>query len=122
MSNTDSESKTKADLYYERNLLALAFLAARARAAPFHGDTVEMGWWPDTDDVNAEEWAAVWMNLDQGQVGWHVPIEMVPEWLDRRDPDYDGYSTEEKNVRMREYIYPIESGADSSGSEATDGE
>jgi hypothetical protein len=108
MSHTDSESKTKADVYYERNLLALAFLAVIARAAHFHGDTVEMGWWPDHDDVNGEEWAVVWTNLHHGQVGWHIPIEMVPEWLDKRDPDYDGYSTGEKNVRMREFIYPTE--------------
>lgn len=103
MAETDSESKTKSDVYRERNLLALAFLGAYASAHNREGEAAEMGWWPDTDDVNGEEWAVVWVNLPQGQVGWHVPLEMVPDWLERRDPDYDGYSTHEKNRRVALY-------------------
>lgn len=104
MAETDSEPKTKADVYHERNLLVLAFLAAWAERCHFNLTTAEMGWWPDEDDVNGEEWAVVWVNLPYGQVGWHVPKEMVPDWLECRDPDYDGYTTEEKNGRVERYV------------------
>ena len=99
MSNTDSEPKTKSDIYRDRNLLALAFIAAyvEVRACVRHG------WWPDTDDVNGEEWAVVWVDLPTGQVGWHIRREDVPEWLPQRDPEYDGYSTSEKNDRLRRW-------------------
>lgn len=101
--STDSTSKTKQDLYEERNLLALAFLHALEDLAAGSTATVETGWWPDHDDVNGEPWAVVWADLPHGQVGWHVPREMVPDWLTRRDPDYDGYSTAEKNCRVAEF-------------------
>lgn len=104
MSNTDSESKDKSDVYYERNILALAFLRALRSAYSMRPEGIEMGWWPDTDDVNEEAWAVVWANLPQGQVGWHVPYQYVPAWLDKRDPEYDGYSTHEKNTRVVRYI------------------
>lgn len=109
MSNTDSEPKTKEDVYRERNLLAIAFIGAVA--TPGYSRTVEpskssyipFGWWPDTDDVNGSEWAVVWIDLPTGQVGWHVPMEMVPNWMPKRDPFYDGYGTETKNNRLREW-------------------
>lgn len=94
MSETDSESKTKSDVYHERNLLALAFVQQ------YRNTAFDCGWWPDTDDVNGGEWAAVWADTNEGQVGWHVPKEMVPDWLDKRDPEYDGYTTDEKNARI----------------------
>lgn len=109
MSETDSEPKDKSDVYRERNLLALAFILSEARATQAYlslrGKEVEapVGWWPDTDDVNGEAWAVVWCNLPTGQVGWHVPREMVPDWLPKRDPEYDGYSTDEKNRRLAEW-------------------
>lgn len=106
MSETDSESKTKDDVYRDRNLLALAFIRAYAfYEKDMMGDdwTVERGWWPDTDDVNGEEWAVVWVNTEFGQVGWHIPKDMVPAWLPKLDPDYDGYTTDEKNARLAEF-------------------
>lgn len=103
MSNTDSERKDKSDVYRDRNLLALGFIAAYAevRALP------ACGWWPDTDDVNGEEWAVVWADLPTGQVGWHIRREDVPDGLPKRDPDYDGYTTEEKNERLREWFEAV---------------
>jgi|GEM_PF-2656928 len=99
--HTDSESKTKSDVYHERNLLAVGFIRALRSV---HEEGVEFGWWPDTDDVNGERWAVVWADLPgEGQVGWHVPRRMVPDWLARRDPDYDGYTTETKNRRVASF-------------------
>jgi len=100
MSNTDSESKDKSDVYRDRNLLALAFICSyvEVRACVPHG------WWPDTDDVNGEQWAVVWVDLPTGQVGWHIPLEDVPDWMPKRDPEYDGYTTEEKNDRLRRWF------------------
>jgi hypothetical protein len=104
MSETDSEPKTKADVYRDRNLLALAFIAAHDHLKTEIGaHHLLCGWWTDTDDVNGEEWAVVWADLPSGQVGWHVPMELVPDWLPKRDPEYDGYSTEEKNDRLAEF-------------------
>jgi hypothetical protein len=96
MSETDSEPKTKADVYRDRNLLAVAFI--RALPGPRR-----YGWWPDTDDVNGEKWAVVWAQLPTGQVGWHVPRDMVPDHFPMCDPEYDGYTTEEKNDRLAEF-------------------
>lgn len=103
MSSTDSEPKSKADVYEERNLLALAFIEAVRREAYLAGYAEEFasGWWPDTDDVNGEEWAVVWFDdPHHGQFGWHVPREMVPDWLQKRDPEYDGYTTADKYRRL----------------------
>jgi hypothetical protein len=94
VSETDSEPKTKGDVYRERNILALAFLLEAHRRGQ------RVGWWPDTDDVNGEEWAVVWGERDEGQVGWHVPTSLVPDWLPKRNPHYDGYTTTEKNARV----------------------
>lgn len=104
MSHTDSEEKTKDDVYYERNLLAIGFIAAIRDAKDAVGLEVNCGWWPDTDDVNEEEWAVVWIDLGTGQVGWHVPEEMIPGWLPKKDPEYDGYTTEEKNDRIKKLL------------------
>lgn len=103
MSETDSEPKSKNDVYRDRNLLAVAFIRAFVYFRAERYDRVPHGWWPDSDDVNGEEWAVVWCELPNGQVGWHVPMEMVPAWLEKRDPEYDGYTTEEKNDRLRRW-------------------
>lgn len=107
MSETDSEPKTKDDVYRERNLLALALIrqmydASRMRAHERGTKVMECGWWLDRDDVNGEQWAVVWANTPAGQIGYHVPREMVPDWLDKKDPNYDGYATEEKNRRVQD--------------------
>lgn len=97
MTNTDSESKTKNDVYRERNLLAIAFVQQ------FRGTGFDFGWWPDTDSVNGDSWAVVWADTQNGQVGWHVDMSLIPDWLPKRDPEYDGYSTDAKNRRLAEY-------------------
>lgn len=105
MSHTDSGTKEKRDVYYERNVLALAYIAIQH--ASVDGVT---GWYPDEDDVNADEWAVVWANTPEGQVGWHVPTDMVPAWLPKRNPDYDGYTTGEKHRRLHHHHgipYPV---------------
>lgn len=100
MADTDSESKTKNDVYRERNLLALLTIRTYIGFTRYAGFDLEYGWWPDADDVNGEEWAVVWMDSLEGQVGWHIPKEMVPDWLPKQDPQYDGYSTATKNGRV----------------------
>jgi len=103
MSETDSEPKDKNAVYRERNLNALLALRALYLLDGHGLADVQMGYWHDTDDVNEEAWAVVWADLpEEGQAGWHVPAAMVPEWLPERDPDYDGYSTPEKNRRVAE--------------------
>ena len=97
MANTDSEAKTKSAVYYERNVLALAYIDLCQQ------NGVPTGWWPDTDDINDEPWAVVWANMPGGQVGWHVPLDLVPLWLPKRDPEYDGYSTSEKHRRLHDF-------------------
>jgi len=104
MSETDSEPKSKEDVYHDRNLLALAFIEAYDHLQTELGANYAVGWWPDTDDVNGSEWAVVWANLPQGQVGWHIPVSMVPEWLPKKDPEYDGYTTAEKNARLVGFV------------------
>ena len=107
MSNTDSEEKSRDDIYRERNLLALAFIAQTVGfERDVLGNTPKYGWWPDTDDVNGEQWAVVWCETKYGQVGWHVGMNMVPRWLPKADPEYDGYTTDEKNARIAKHIYP----------------
>lgn len=104
MAETDSEPKSKDDVYRDRNLLAVAFISMfdhlKTEIGAHH---LMCGWWSDTDEVNGEEWAVVWCDLPTGQVGWHVPRELVPDWLPERNPHYDGYTTEEKNARLAEF-------------------
>lgn len=97
MSATDSVPKTKEDVYFDRNVLACGFVVSNFARG------FDAGWWPDTDTVNGEEWAVVWADLTTGQVGWHVPMDMVPDALPKKDPEYDGYTTEEKNERLRQF-------------------
>jgi hypothetical protein len=70
-----------------------------------YGEEAERGWWPDTD-ADGEGWAVVWINGPFGQVAWHIGMDMVPSWLEQRDPDYDGYSTDTKNARVAQRVYP----------------
>ncbi|MFC7069496.1 hypothetical protein [Halobaculum lipolyticum] len=96
MSDTDGEGKSKDDVYHERNLNAVLALRALHLLDRHNLVDVPMGYWPDGDG-----WAVVWADLpDEGQVGWHIPTELVPKWLDERDPEYDGYTTDEKNRRV----------------------
>jgi hypothetical protein len=88
-------------VYRERNLAALAFLRSLWTAG-LTGRV--MGWWDD--DETGKEWAVVWVILPPDkQVGWHVPVEMIPDWLPENDPEYDGYSTAERQRRLEVSMY-----------------
>lgn len=94
------EEKSLAEIYDERNLLAVAFaeLAYQHVAPGFSG-----GWHPptDADDADAAEWAVVWAALPAGQVSWHVPRSLVEGTdLIQASLDYDGHTPEEKNQRL----------------------
>jgi len=89
-----SAEKSIDEVYYDRNLLAAAFVDFYVGVSGASG-----GWWPD-----GEEWAVVWCDLPTGQVGWHLPQEMVPSLLEERDPLYDGYTTTEKNERLARWV------------------
>jgi len=102
---TDAEEKTIEEVYQERNLLALAFIGQyELYHSAAYGKEVEMGYWYDEDAPESGgddfEWVVVWVNTVEGQVGWHVPDNMLPPWLEERDPEYSGYSTDEKNNRV----------------------
>lgn len=90
------------DAYYERNLLALAFIeCVRREMELIDEDGYACGWWDD--DATDDEWVVVWVDdPNHGQFGWHVPRELLPDWLDERDPEYDGYSSEDKYERLKE--------------------
>lgn len=88
------------DVYRERNYLAIAFIAAVMREAKHAELENACGWCPDGED---DEFVVVWVDDENyGQLGWHVPRDLVPEWLPRRDPDYDGYTTADKYDRLIE--------------------
>lgn len=87
-------------VYRERNLLALAFIQAYSRTDA--GEESQYGYWHSGGEP--EDWPVVWCDIDGvGQVGWHMQKEMIPDWLPEKDPDYDGYSTKEKNRRVVAY-------------------
>lgn len=87
------EEREKA--YRDRNLLAVAYLAEYAAAE----GSERVGWY----EHGGEGWAVIYADLNAGQVSWHVPEEMVPEFLPQRHPDvYDGHDRDEKNAVLRE--------------------
>lgn len=90
------EEKDIGEVYRERNLLALAFVHQ------FRGSEYDYGYWPDEEA--GVRWRVVWVDTPEGQVAWHMEYDMLPDWLPKRDPDYDGYSTNEKNRRVWKYI------------------
>lgn len=103
MVNTDTERKSKDDVYRERNLNALGFIKAYVRLYnSVFGQNPPHGWWPD-DEM---DYVVIWVDTAEGQMGWHVPPDFgLPDWLPKRDPEYDGYTTEEKYQRMEDFIY-----------------
>jgi len=83
--------------YEDRNLLAVAFVGLAAEEY----DINRVGWY----DHGGEDWAVIYADLFEGQVSWHVPREVVPEWLPERPTSvYDGHSRAEKNDVLRELI------------------
>ena len=83
--------------YQDRNLLAIALVSAAADDL----GTNQVGWY----DHGGEDWAVVYVDFAEGQVSYHVPRELVPDWLPERPAEvYDGHSREEKNALLRELI------------------
>lgn len=112
MADSETDQKSMDEVYRERNLNSLGLLKALKSLAEERGVDAEMGYWPTEDG-----WVVVWVNIDsvrevlktdpdESQVSWHVPENIVPDWLDKRNHEYDGYSTAEKNDRLEDYIYP----------------
>lgn len=106
-----SEQQTNAELFEDRNLLALAFATAineLAEADPH--DRPDMGacWYrpPNEDDADAGEWAIVQVAIPSGQTSWHIPRNLaqqsdVPNGT--RDP-YDGHTRDDTNSRLYVYV------------------
>lgn len=105
--DTKTESTTKSELYRERNQLALAFIDMCRRTPD--GRFAEFGYWMDATSVNGFESAIVWIELDGvGQVGWHIPAEMVPVWLPERCPD-SNCAVDDKQNSIESYMgFPYE--------------
>lgn len=88
--------KTTDDVYEDRNLLAIAFVSSHPN-----------GWWKH--DPNEPEFPIVGAETQFGQVSWHVRSEqldrfkaVIPRAETRMiDTEYDGYTREEKNDRLK---------------------
>lgn len=107
-----SEEKTLAEVYADRNALALGFAATvhrlhRKLRVQGHPDAMNFRacWQPEGgDDADADEWAIVYAWLPNGQVSWHVPREQVEATaLPRKFAEWDGHDREEKNARLRSF-------------------
>lgn len=94
MSGDQQPEKAIDDVYEDRNLLAAA-LAAQSGATA--------GWKPDPE--SPEEWAIVTIAPSGvGQMGWHVPRDLVEDLgLDRVNIEYDGHDREQKNRRLKRW-------------------
>lgn len=93
-------------VYEDRNLAALGMLTAfRAISNAPQVTTdwnLDIGWREDPEEPG---WAIVWATLPAGEVSWHIPEELVPDWLEKDEGDYDGYDREEKNDRIEDWIF-----------------
>jgi hypothetical protein len=96
-----------ADVYRERNLLALGFAALadlhRAAGAPWDVYVA--------DDPAEPGWPVLYVGTPSGQMSWHLPKalldEVVPGWRDRfwtETAAWDGHTTGEKYDRLTELI------------------
>lgn len=95
------------EVYRERNLLAIAFTRAWKwwldTAFPNHDGQV-CGYWPDPNvDINGEATVVVWAYTTEGQVGYHIPQSMCPDWLPLADPEFDGHGNDIKNRRVEAF-------------------
>jgi hypothetical protein len=83
---------------WERNLLALGFV----RAAH------EMGFDAGVRFTDDPEYPALFVPLDVGEVGWHIPHDLYTdhrEWLPKRVAEFNGYTSEAKNRRLQTWAY-----------------
>lgn len=111
----EGDTKTRDELYEDRNKAVLGFLAMLDRATPDEGP-VRIGWHPptDADDADAGEWAVVWAEYPLGapldvdeptateQLSWHVPRTLAEgsPWLPREYTPWDGHTRGEKIGRL----------------------
>lgn len=89
--------KQLADVYEDRNAVALAFL--RSVASDY-----DVGYYYDENE--SDDWAVVFARLPVGDVSWHVPTAELPQWMQYKPSvgdEYDGYDRGEKNNRVRQY-------------------
>ena len=110
----DDGEKSLAEVYADRNRLAVAFAMLAEEAAtmqdglavPDRFNGYGGGWHipTDEDDAAADEWAVVWANLPTGLVSWHVPADL-PELtaLSHCPVEFDGHTRQDKNDRLLNY-------------------
>lgn len=92
---SESPGKTREELYRERNAMWLALV----RAGVTVGAQVYL---TDTGDG----WPVAGAFLPTGQVGAHVPRELVDEhvsWLPERPVEWDGHDYEDRIDRLLDY-------------------
>lgn len=99
-----SVEKTEIDeVYRERNMTALAFIKSLNEQGAETGYRI-----PDEEDERVEEtekWPIIWAVIPETgkEVSWHIPADMLPDWLEEAEGSYDGYKPEECYKRLREY-------------------
>lgn len=84
------------EVYHDRNLLACLLVQVSQRPSGYRVD-------PENDD-----WGIVWVYAPNGEISWHVPMDMI-QTFDIRENEglYDGYDREEKNERLLDWaIWP----------------
>lgn len=95
-------------VYEERNKSVLGMLKA------LHENGVDVGYREvdiETDQEvseNESSWAIVWAELpDEGEVSWHIPRNMLPDWIEEGDGNYDEYDTETKYRRLKNFYEEV---------------
>ena len=103
-----SSAKSEGQIYYDRNVLALAFAAAMNDLATAIADpTLGAGWHApdDEDDADADAWAIVQVLTPEGQVSWHVPRQLAEQSAVPQEQlvPWDGHGRDLKNERLKQY-------------------
>lgn len=106
-----SAEKSLAEVYEDRNALALAYAALVNR---HHEALRDLGyseiardyramWKPDDgDDADAAEWAILYAITPQSQVSWHIPRSLAEQAdLPQKYVRWDGHTRAQKNDRLR---------------------
>lgn len=93
--SSDSAEKDTAEVYRDRNLLALALARSVAESHGVH----------NVGTYEHDEWSVVAVRLPSGVATWHMRPETVPDWLPERDAEewFDGHTRAEKNQRVKAF-------------------
>lgn len=95
MTEVVNQSSTLQDAYYDRNLVVQALVTLACEAGYLVGMRID----PDEPD-----WPILFIELDNGQVSWHVPkAELLCSFPDNCIV-WDGHDLEEKRRRLRTFI------------------